>query len=91
LLVEAFPAAQLATWGLTAQGYDRNPEVRSSILEVLAPRLKLPGDLREKAAASADALDAILCAFAAIAVTEHQIRCLPPADTADEGWIAVHC
>ena len=40
--------------------------------------------------ADADALDAVLCAFAAIAVTEDRLGVALPADDQDEGWIAVH-
>ena len=39
---------------------------------------------------SADALDAVLCAFAAVAVTEDRLAVQPPPDAGAEGWIAVH-
>jgi predicted nuclease with RNAse H fold len=89
-LVEAFPAAQLFTWGLPTKGYDKNTSKRLSILDDLDRRLTIPKHLRAKATASADALDAILCAFAAIAVIDGQIACPLPDNTHDEGWIAVH-
>ena len=39
---------------------------------------------------SADALDSLLCAFAAVAVGETRICSEPTAIARQEGWIAVH-
>lgn len=93
LLVEAFPAAQLCEWQLPHQGYADRGEaasaVRERIVAALATRLEL-GSWREAMIGDADALDAVLCAFAAIAVTDDRLAAAPPELTRDEGWIAVH-
>jgi hypothetical protein len=39
---------------------------------------------------SADALDAVICGFAAIAVTRGTIAVPPMPIAIDEGWIAIH-
>lgn len=93
LLVEAFPAAQLKTWGLPHQKYNGStPEAvlnREKILKELDARVEF-GDYRKVMAENADALDAVLAAFAAIAVTENQLPEDIPGISAVEGWIAVH-
>jgi len=71
LLVEAFPAAQLKEWGLPHRQYNRNDEaeagIRRSIVCALANRIDL-AEFRSTLEHCADALDSVLCAFAAIAV-----------------------
>jgi hypothetical protein len=93
LLVEAFPAAQLKTWGLPHQKYNGStPEAvlnREKILKELDARVEF-GNYRNKMAGNADALDAVLAAFAAIAVTENQLPEDISGISAVEGWIAVH-
>lgn len=94
LLVEAFPAAQLRTWCLPHQKYtdDTAPAIqnRQLIVQGLSRRL----DLRQHEQVmldSADAIDAVLAGFAAIAVSRGQLFDLPvPGVAASEGWIAVH-
>jgi hypothetical protein len=92
LLVEVFPAAQLKQWGLPHQGYNRNNEaeagIRHSIVCALAARIDL-GDFRPILEEGADALESLICAFAAIAVksgdnSEHEDGAID-----DEGLIAV--
>ena len=39
---------------------------------------------------SADALDAVICAFAAIAVTDGRLLHSPEPIAQEEGWIAIH-
>jgi len=90
LLVEAFPAAQLKHWGIRAQGYHHREERREAVLARIGDRVSVPEPYFERARSNADALDAILCAFAAMAVAEGQLACSLPDDTQDEGWIAVH-
>jgi hypothetical protein len=93
LLVEAFPMAQLKQWDLLFPGYGKPGQEgeasRKWIIEGLRGRI----DLREFEgilAASADALDAVLCCFAGIAVATSNVT-IPPDDLASlEGWIAVH-
>ncbi len=92
LLVEAFPAAQLRAWRLPHQGYGHAAEgadTRKLILSSLKTRLHL-GSFEHQMQQSADALDAVLAAFAAIAVTEAQLLAEPGPDSDKEGWIAVH-
>ena len=91
LLVEAFPAAQLCAWNLPHERYDGPSSVavavRATILAGLPTGLEL-GSWGATLEGSADALDAVLCAFAAIVVST-----LPPPvgqAAATEGCIAVH-
>lgn len=92
LLVEAYPAAQLRAWGLPHQLYaDASAAAarnRATIIRALRQRVEL-GPHEEKLAASADALDAVLAAFAAVAVTRRALYAEPPAIAGKEGWIAV--
>ena len=93
LLVEAFPAAQLQTWGLPHVKYDGRSraakEVRETILEGLSRRLHV-GGWEAKLLQSADALDSVLCAFAAVAVTTRKVTLPEPENIETEGWVAVH-
>jgi hypothetical protein len=93
LLVEAFPAAQLLQWKLPFQRYNNSDEVsasnRSKIVSFLENgRLEI-GEFKPLLLSSADALDSLLCTFAAKAVCNRQLV----ADVAavdEEGEIAVH-
>jgi hypothetical protein len=94
LLVEAFPAAQLKTWRLPYQKYNgAAPEAfknRETIVCGLEERVSL-GDFRSAVIDNADALDAVVAAFAAIAVAEQRTGPLgSPELMRREGWIAVH-
>jgi|SRR5205814_5479696 len=94
LIVEAFPAAQLQRWRLPFSQYDGNwktaVETRETILDGIAPRIAL-GEFRPTAAGSADALDAVVAAFAAVAVTRKAVGDpVAPLPAMTEGWIAVH-
>jgi hypothetical protein len=93
LLIEAFPAGQLRHWRLPHQKYNgpslEAQQVRQAILANLQDRI----DLRQFQATllgDADALDAVLCTFAAIAVTSGHLGVAPGNLAAAEGWIAVH-
>lgn len=99
LLAEAFPAAQLAAWRLATSRHDGNvassDDARPVIIAALRDRLDV-NDFAPVLERSRDALDAVLCAFAAIAVTRGRI---PPGEVeargktpeaTEEGWIAVH-
>jgi hypothetical protein len=94
LLVEAFPAAQLKAWNLPSHGYNGAAasarRTRLSISRGLAKRIALPDPHRATLLESADALDAVLCAFAGIAVTRHTLAREPSGAAPIEGWIAVH-
>ena len=92
LLVEAFPACQLRQWGLASRGYASSypsPE-REAILEGISSRIEIPDRLRECCRCSADALDAVLCLFAAKAAAEQLATVGDAAAAEREGWIAVH-
>jgi hypothetical protein len=100
LLVEAFPAAQLLTWGMKFQGYNgpyRDPaktrnaqRIRDEIVGGLEKRVNIGERFGHTVRQSADALDAVLCCFAAIAVTRDQVACPPEyPEACREGWISV--
>ncbi len=93
LVVEAFPAAQLQAWGLPHEGYSKRDQssrhCRIRIADDVGRRVRLgtyDSILREEA----DALDALLCAFAGIAVSEGRVLGHAGAASTSEGWIAVH-
>jgi hypothetical protein len=93
LVVEAFPAAQLWSWKLPQQKYDGHDgiEVRQVIIRGLESRVDF-GRFRKTAEQSADALDAVIASFAAIAAFRGE-AIEPEGDVktvAREGWIAVH-
>ena len=94
LLVEAFPAAQLLTWGLHFQGYSGNEidarRKREIIVEYLRSRVQMAAVHVTELVHSADALDAVIAAFAGIAVIEKRLRDQPDGPVRSEGWIAVH-
>jgi len=94
LVVEAFPAAQLHAWGLPHESYGAPAHgparaVRAVIVEALRERIAL-GRLEPLLRANADALDAVLCLFGAVAVGTGRLTAPPEADARAEGWIAVH-
>jgi len=95
LLVEAFPAAQLCHWGMKFQKYDgEEPNactIRKSLVDSLSEKIEIPEIALEKMKRSADALDAVVCAFAAIAVSTGRVAPMPSStEPDDEGQIAVH-
>ena len=89
LLAEAFPAAQLRHWGLPHQEYSKenDRDAREKILTHAARRIKCSPQFCGKMLDCADALDAFLCLFAAVAVADKRASC---GDFGEEGWIAVH-
>lgn len=88
LLVEAFPAAQLHHWQLPHKGYDGSDggSERETIIVGISPRVEMPTILRARCQESADALDSVLCLFAARAA----VAGLAPVDDTTaaelEGW-----
>ncbi len=94
LLAEVFPAAQLETWNLPSNRYNGAEaaarERRATIVAGLAARVELPDAITARLLASADALDAVVCALAARAVSEDTLRDEPGTEAVREGWIAVH-
>jgi len=100
LLVEAFPAAQLLTWKMKFESYNgpyrdpaktRNAQtIRDGIVAGLQKRVNIGERFGHTVRQSADALDAVLCCFAAIAVTRDQVACPPQyPEACREGWISV--
>ena len=94
LVVEAFPMGQLRAWDLPYMGYGKATGesicVRKRIVAGLRNRIDL-GRTAGVLKGSPDALDAVLCAFAAIAVSEGRLWDTPIRPSADlEGWIPVH-
>ena len=92
LLVESFPAGQLHQWNLPHKSYDggKGRATRSAILQAITPRILIPEPLYTACQESADALDAVVCLFAAIAATGNLAPIEDPAAAEREGWIAVH-
>lgn len=94
LLAEVFPAAQLRQWGLPYQKYGLADPLsaanRGIIVTSILERVRCEPEAVEVMRRNADALDAVLCGFGAIAVTSGRMTMLPPDGLDDEGWIAVH-
>ncbi len=94
LLVEAFPAGQLHHWGLSHKGYSGDDQdgtsAREEILKGISPRIEIPRDLHTACRKSGDALDSVLCLFAAKAAAAGQAPVDDPIAAELEGWIAVH-
>jgi predicted nuclease with RNAse H fold len=92
LLVETFPAAQLCQWGLPHQAYNRSTEkesvIRRSLVLSLATRIEL-GVFRGMTEECADAVDAVVCAFAANAVATGHALWYAEEFVSAEGLIAV--
>lgn len=91
-LCEAFPAAQLRQWSLPHTRYSREPTLRRQILNTLCRdhALRLGSEQRELCEEIPDALDAVICLYAGLAVRSCRLAVLPSRSAATEGWIAVH-
>lgn len=93
-LAEVYPAAALKVWGLAHRGYKRsaNAAGRNALvdeIQLAAPWLDF-GPHESMVRASDDALDAVVCALVARAVTKGLTH--PPEDlplALAEGWIHV--
>jgi len=94
LLIEAFPAAQLREWGMKYQGYNKDSQEsltnRKTIVAALSSLIEIPNKHREQMEQSADALDAVVCAVAAIAVSTGRLSQTEIETVDEEGQIAVH-
>jgi hypothetical protein len=93
IIAEAFPAAQLRSWGMPFTNYDGSDgsDMTRQIIQGLERRVNFDR-FRESAEKSADALDAVISSFAAIAAYRTEVP-RPEADeevVLREGWIAVH-
>jgi hypothetical protein len=95
LIAEAFPAAQLQSWKLPYQKYDGSNglEVRRQIISGLESQSRITfGSFRSAAEDCADALDAVIASFAALATHRGQAT-YPLVNRSTvllEGWIAIH-
>ena len=93
--MEVFPAAQLRTWGLPFTVYDASKddvgaqERRRVLVKALSARIDL-GDFASVLLASADAIDAVVSVFGAIAMRQGRLASEPSDIASIEGWIAVH-
>jgi hypothetical protein len=94
MLVEAFPAAQLKAWELPHTSYSSAEDrpARQAIVSHLerVRRLDISPQDRKKMLDSADALDAVIAAFAGRAAANRQLKLDKPASWKTEGAIAVH-
>jgi hypothetical protein len=96
ILTEAFPAAQLCTWDLPFVGYGKDNseqrETRVKIIDGLRQRSKLmlSQSHADVMVASPDALDAVICIYAAKAALNCNRRWPEHHDCFKEGLIAVH-
>jgi hypothetical protein len=96
ILVETFPAGQLRTWKLPWFGYngmtDAAQRIRRTIVSGIVKRtgLTLSRNHRRLVVGSADALDSVLCALAARAVSTGAFAAPPDETAAADGWIVVH-
>jgi hypothetical protein len=93
VVCEAFPAAQLCNWELNYSDYNGDANfargIRSKILSFLIEQkaLRIDEERMDSCLKSADALDAVLCLYAAAAVSS---RSPPKSEMRCEGKIVVH-
>jgi hypothetical protein len=89
MLVEAFPAAQLCQWALPYQLYSgpEGSKIRGLILKSLEARLSMNSTQAKLIIQSADALDATIAAFAAVAAANGQVVNFKAAPV--DGFISV--
>ena len=94
LLVEAFPTAQLRVWGLPHQKYGGagadECAARLRIADAIGRRIACTDEQLALMRTSPDALDAVLCCFAGMAVRGDRLARPRGDGGSGEGWIAVH-
>jgi hypothetical protein len=93
--VEAFPAAQLQCWNLPFIGYNGSTADAVAKRKIIMRGLKnrklcLSTDAGARMLDCADALDAVICVYAAKSIAECSLVSEPLAPCDVEGWIAVH-
>lgn len=100
-VVEAYPAAALAVWGVPRAGYKGEggaaEHVRERVLATVERSctgtcFRWASDLRERCVKTDHALDAFVCALVARAATLGLVDLVPSEDVTSaraEGWIAV--
>lgn len=96
VLVETYPAAALASWGLPFQRYKRAGNAAALGELVTQLQIKLPGlcfgDAEALCRSSDDAFDAVVCALVARGASLGLVTGPPPglaATAAREGWIVL--
>jgi hypothetical protein len=89
VLGEAFPAAQLRKWALPHQNYSRDDQVasREQIIESLNERVAIGKAEEQAMLRSADAVDAVIAAFAAVHIVRDKV--FDTVKPSEEGLIAV--
>jgi hypothetical protein len=89
ILGEAFPAAQLCQWRLPHRAYSKpsQTENREAIVWGLSARVSIDPVDERKLLDSPDALDAVIAAFAAIAIAKGEVANF--SRPSEEGFIAV--
>jgi predicted RNase H-like nuclease len=90
--IEVYPAATLASRGISAKGYKAKDGVRAraAVIEAIAPEVKLSRETRTSAERLDHVLDAVLCTLAANDFLRGTVIPVPvqSAETARrEGWI----
>jgi Protein of unknown function (DUF429) len=96
VLVEAFPAAQLRHWERPYSRYNGKAvsarALRESTVAWLEQErgLHMAAQFRNLCFSSADALDAIICLYAAAAVANGKLAVTASTDADTEGLIAIH-
>jgi hypothetical protein len=89
IIVEAFPAAQIAQWGWPRLSYTKDLNMRGELISRLGRRVAILPGLRTSLESPADAVDAVISAFAGIAVIDGCVASIPSSEANLEGWIAV--
>lgn len=97
ILCEAFPAAQLKTWDLPFEGYngdsEQAKEKRQEIVNYLVDKKNIRlQEFRSMMLQNADALDSVICAYAAKAIKSgmYVTGSFDDENLGFEGYIAVH-
>ncbi len=91
MMLETFPMAQLAVWNLPYVGYDgdKGADARQVIVASVSKKVEMPDDITTLCLASADALDAVLCATIARAWSKGTLLDYGATKHPIEGWIVV--
>ena len=95
-VVEAYPAGQLAYWRWPNKNYDGTkgdaPQNRKTIVQklMLNWNIEIGDQARGALLESADALDSLICSFAARAASLGIAEKLPKTPQETEGWISIH-
>lgn len=91
MMLETFPMAQLAVWNLPYVGYDgeKGTATRRLIVSDIAKRVEMQDEIKKLCLASADALDAVVCALIARSWSKGTLLDYGAPAHPIEGWIVV--